>query len=366
MARLVVVSLSLFVTLVGLSLAAGNFLPHEGQVSFDAYSNGDWDVYLLDVARGFLHNLTALHHNGWDRDSAWSSDGKWLAYTSVMGLDNLDLLVREVECESLFQLCSGVHNITNNPGNDYAPVWSPDGTQITFVSERDYNREVYVMDGLCFRLPDGCKGNARNLSQHPDSDITPNWSPDGSQIAFVSERNGAQGLYFTHPVERDIRPLVSGFSRGLLWSPDGTRMAYVSGGDLYVAENGCQMTEAGCGDVTYNLTNSRYNDWLQSWSPDSRQIMFQSNRSAEPQVYITDVDCVTTPEGCTDNARLLTSDLDFQLMAAWSPDGDQVVVMSNDTGHMELYLVNLKTASLRRLTYLNTQIYAPHWRPTRN
>ena len=60
-------------------------------------------------------------------------------------------------------------NLTNHPDNDWHPVWSPDGKRIAFVSNRtrDLNRDIYVMDA------DG--GNPRNLTNHPNDDEDPAW-----------------------------------------------------------------------------------------------------------------------------------------------------------------------------------------------
>jgi Tol biopolymer transport system component len=75
---------------------------------------------------------------------------------------------------------SNVKRLTNNLSDDYGPKWSPDGRKILFDSERDGNREVYVMDA------DG--GNQTRLTRNNATDSATSWSPDGSQIAFASNR----------------------------------------------------------------------------------------------------------------------------------------------------------------------------------
>ncbi|MGH2653622.1 MAG: TolB family protein [Actinomycetota bacterium] len=82
---------------------------------------------------------------------------------------------------------SGKTNLTNNPGTDLQPAWSPDGTRIAFTTGRDGEREVYVMNA------DG--SGQINLTSHPDPDEQPAWSPDGTRIAFRADRDGNDEVY---------------------------------------------------------------------------------------------------------------------------------------------------------------------------
>ena len=76
-------------------------------------------------------------------------------------------------------------NLTNNPSDDNSPSWSPDGKRIAFSSDRKgdlESAEIYVMDA------DG--GNPQNLTNNPSDDNSPSWSPDGERIVFSSDRKG--------------------------------------------------------------------------------------------------------------------------------------------------------------------------------
>ena len=79
-----------------------------------------------------------------------------------------------------------VRNLTSSGARDRNPVWSPDGSRIAFVSDREGNNEVYVTD---------LTGNMLNLTSSSGSDSDPVWSPDGLRIAFTSDRDGNREIY---------------------------------------------------------------------------------------------------------------------------------------------------------------------------
>jgi TolB protein len=109
---------------------------------------------------------------------AWSPDGQSLAYTTYRPIPDVfvSLIYKGV-----------LQNPTKSVGTNYLPVFSPDGKQIAFMSGRDGNPEIYVMN------VDG--SNLRRLTNHPAGDTTPTWSPSGSQIAFTSDRSGKMQVY---------------------------------------------------------------------------------------------------------------------------------------------------------------------------
>lgn len=91
---------------------------------------------------------------------------------------------------------------------DTAPVLSPDGTQIAFMSQRDGNWEVYAINA------DGT--NLRRLTDNPARDGLPAWSPDGRVIAFVSEQDGQWAVWATTPTGSESQKLFD-----MQGSPDG-------------------------------------------------------------------------------------------------------------------------------------------------
>ena len=119
------------------------------------------------------------------------------------------------------------NNLTNHPGRDVDPTWSPDGGQIAFASDRSGNYDIWIMEA------DG--SNLINVTNTDSNERSPSWSPDGKHLLYQQ----VEGNHLDPYLNRDIclislesgrvRRLTNELSRdsGASWAPDGKHFVYV-------------------------------------------------------------------------------------------------------------------------------------------
>ncbi|MDE0689555.1 MAG: hypothetical protein OXI61_15415 [Candidatus Poribacteria bacterium] len=122
--------------------------------------------------------------------NVWGS-GK-ISFTSD-STGNLDIYIIDIDGKNLV-------NLTNHPSDDFSPTWSPDGRAFAYVSNRDGNPEIYVMNT-----------DAGQICEEPDG------SPDGQGIAYVSVQDANKDIYLIRAARGGLRKLTQ--DPGLEFSP---------------------------------------------------------------------------------------------------------------------------------------------------
>lgn len=249
-------------------------------------------------------------------------------------------------------------NLTQNPDYDGTPDWSPDGQHLTFTSERDGAADIYVM------APDGSQ--VERLTHGEGSfNVIPAWSPDGTEIAFSSNRTyttPGEGGHFEIEANTKLwsmladgsdpvrRTSVRGLDMFATWSPDGQSIAYMS-----VRDDNLEIYMLRSDDVEINLSNHPDRDTNPAWSPDGAKIAFMSDRSGDMEIYIMQV----SDRSLTNITNNPANDGD----PAWSPDGSQLLFISDRDGNGEIYVMDSDGSNVKRLTNHPAEDIHPQWQP---
>jgi TolB protein len=206
-----------------------------------------------------------------------------------------------------------------------------------------YTLEVSDQDGY----------NPKPLLISTDPIMSPAWSPNGKQIAYVSFENRKAAIYI-EDVATGRRHLISesqGINGAPAWSPDGRKLALV-------------LSKTGTPNVflmdlttqqTVQLTNDFYINTEPSFSPDGRSIIFTSNRSGNPQIYKLDLASRQTSR--------VTYDGKYNATASFTPDGNHIVVLNQQSGMFNIGTLSLDSGTFRVLTNSGDDTESPSIAP---
>jgi Tol biopolymer transport system component len=188
------------------------------------------DLLVIDVRRNKVAHRIEIPLAGLTNPS-FSPDGKQIVFS---GLDGglSDLYIINVDG-------TGLRRLTNDKYADLNPVWSPDGRTLAFMTDRGPGTdfETLTIGQMRIALYDLQENKVVALDHmERGQNVSPQWSPDGQQVAFVSDRNGVANIYLYDIAARDIYQLtdlytgvqgITPISPVLSWARQADRLAFV-------------------------------------------------------------------------------------------------------------------------------------------
>ena len=206
-------------------------------LAFTAQRKGKDVLYLLDIASGKIRSLD-LPVDG-VTSPVWSPDDRQLAFSGTRGGIS-DLFIVDVDGKNLRQL-------TRDEYGDLQPSWSPDGQRIAFASDRgpETNLDILQLGKWQISVYDLRTGSIEVLPNQGGLNLNPVWSPDGRELAFISDRTGIPNIFlydFSNREHFQITNVLGGISAITEYSPaltwarqaDKVAFAYYERGDYTV------------------------------------------------------------------------------------------------------------------------------------
>ncbi len=242
---------------------------------------------------------------------------------------------------------SDLTRVTNDASDDQQPIVSALGLKIGYVSAPAGSKQYDLWTVF------GNGSSPERLTQTLNA-RGGHWSPLGVDIAFSGTNAAGDGpdIYLIRNDGTHLRRLTSGAGSNIepCFSPDGKKIVFTSTmtgiSNIYLMNaDGTQLVQ---------LTDLKSNNAEATFSPDGKQIAFWSNRSGNGELYLMNAD--------GSNQRNLTNGPGFDFEPAYSPNTPEVVFSSQRDGpNFQIYVINVETKVVRRLTNDTSTDRAPDW-----
>ena len=244
------------------------------QIAFVSNRSGNKEIWAMDYDGENQHQLTQLHTIS--LTPRWSPDATRIAFTCYAQPGSSSVPTAQI---CIYSTASNrLISFPRFKGTNSSPSWSPDGSQLMFMSSMSGNPELYITDASGLR--------PKRLTFSNGANTSPSWNPKtGQQVAFVSDRGGIPQLYTmnsdgSNQAKVDLPDM--GYVIDPAWSPNGQLVAFSwrrpSGNyDIYIMEVVTrQLVE---------LTRDVGRNERPSWAPDGRHLVFESTRTGTRQIW---------------------------------------------------------------------------------
>ena len=290
--------------------------------------------------------------------SVISPDGKWAAFVRTVPILEMEKSEHRGHIWLVSTDGGEPFQLTNGPNGDSNPQWSPDSTRLAFVSKRGGDRTqiwIIAIGG----------GEAKQLTHTTNGASSPQWSSDGKRIAFLkNEEDSAAKEQRKKAGDDRIVMGVDDFKQQHLWAIEVETLGDEPELLFNLPEEGSD--ENVNVDESQRLTAGDFHVNEPRWSPDGKQIVFISTPSpkADDTMFNGTVHIVDTE---TRNIRKLTGHPGGASSPRWSPDGAQIVYLHSPAGYgqKDLHIISAEGGTSTNLTaaQLDRNADLPVWSP---
>jgi serine/threonine-protein kinase len=321
------------------------FSPDGKSLAFDAPWGGARRIWVADVSGRNARQLTsdssdAIVH----AQPRWSPDGRRLVFRRAEKIQS-DIAVVELGSQSITRL-------TADAAIDLDPTWGPDGRTVYFASARGGGLNLWRLALSESGMPEG---QPQQLTTGAGDDIEPAVRP-GGEVGFAVR--GINSDIWRLPVSPETgkptgepEPVAASTrveSRGS-WSPDGSAIAFNSD---RLGQMNIWIRSLSSGRDR-QLTTGVGGDYQPQWSPDGKRVVFFSARGGNNDIW-----SIESPGG---EPTRLTSDPAMDINPFYSPDGQRIAFMSDRSGRFEVWTMQSDGADQRRLTEVGAWGHFMRW-----